>query len=234
MNCRDTERLWNELLDARGLPRPAIEAAIAAHAASCPACARLGARYRTLDLAITAQASSPVAAASPDFLERLRLARIDEPEVPAVLPLHRLRLPGRPAWLATAAAIVIVGLIGGRTGWFAGREAIRPEPTFPRRSITSALVDVTSATLELARETSAPAGRVGRLVLASAELTTAEPPPPFEVPIVPTSAVLQLQSVGDRVEAGVVPLSDSARQAFGFLLRTPAGIAPADAPHRGS
>jgi hypothetical protein len=232
MTCRDTERLWNELLDARGLPRPAIEAAIAEHASACPACARLGARYRTLDRAIAARA--PAAVASPDFLERLRLAQVDEPAEPAVLPFHRLRLSGRTAWLSTAAAIIIVGLIGGRAGWFAGREAIQPEPTFPRRSITSALVDVTSATLELARETSAPAGRVGRVVLASAELTTAEPPLTFEVPIVPTSAVLQLQSVGDRVEAGVVPLSDSARQAFGFLLRAPAGNAPPAALQRGS
>jgi hypothetical protein len=232
MTCRDTERLWNELLDARGLPRPAIEAAIEAHAASCPACARLGVRYRTLDRAIAARASAP--AASPDFVERLHMARVDDPATPEVIPLRRFRLPARPAWLATAAAIIIVGLIGGRAGWFVGREAIRPAPSMPRRSITSALVDVTSSTIELARETSAPAGRVGRLVLASAELTTTGAPPAFEVPIVPASAIRQLQSVGDRVEAGVVPLSDSARQAFGFLLRAPAGNAPPVSPHRGS
>ena len=79
-----------------------------------------------------------------------------------------------------------------------------------------ALADATSATIDLARETSAP---VGRVVLASTRITASEPSLPLRVPsVVPTADVLR--SVGNRVGAGVKPLSGSARGAFGFLIRS--------------
>ena len=59
-----------------------------------------------------------------------------------------------------------------------------------------------------------PAARIGREVLGSASLpsTTLELPEPV------SPAVEVLQGVGSRVQAGVRPLSGSARHAFGFLL----------------
>jgi hypothetical protein len=75
---------------------------------------------------------------------------------------------------------------------------------------------------------SAPAARVGSQVLGDAGLP--ESPPALadlSVPGVPAAEVWQ--KVGDRVNAGVVPLSGSARSAFSFLLGTRTGAKP-DAP----
>jgi hypothetical protein len=75
------------------------------------------------------------------------------------------------------------------------------------------VADATAATWDLARETSAPAARIGREVVSSsafAETGTLALP----VPALP----FVLPAVGDEVQRGVNPLSGSARHAFGFLL----------------
>ena len=89
------------------------------------------------------------------------------------------------------------------------------EPPRTERPITESLAEATSATLSLARETSAPAARVGKQVLASATLPKADWP--VEMPTRAEPAEV-LQSVGSRVEEGVRPLSGAARSAFSFLL----------------
>jgi hypothetical protein len=216
MNCRDTERLWNELLDARDEPRPDLEAALEAHAAACPACADLSSRYGTLRQAIAAWTPP---AASPEFAARVvRATGQDGQPSDGVLPFRRPITVPRKAWLSAAAAIVAAGV--GLWAVPLGRNdklADAPTPPPVALSLSDALADATSATLELARDASAPAGRVGRAVLASATLPSAAPPAP-EVEVAVGASSEMIQSVGGRVGAGVGPLSGSAQHAFGFLL----------------
>jgi hypothetical protein len=84
----------------------------------------------------------------------------------------------------------------------------------PPRPLLESVADATSATLALARETSAPAARIGREVLSSANLSSTD----WTVSLPSNEAGNVLQSVGSQVEAGVRPLSGTARSAFGFLL----------------
>ena len=217
MNCRDTERLWNEWLDARDGARPDLEALIAAHNESCSACSAVSARFRTLQDAL--QSMTPPHP-SPEFVERLRGLPHDSP---SVLPFRRNPTVARIGWLSAAAALVIASVIGWQAGLFRGAAAKFHPPVVDvtSRSLSDAFADVTSATLDLAIETSGPAGRVGRVVLDSSTFPDAEPTLSLSVSVVPTSKILQ--SVSGRVGAGVRPLSGSARQAFGFLFRTATG-----------
>jgi hypothetical protein len=216
MNCRETERLWNELIDAGDAAPEGLEQALEAHAVSCAVCSPIAVRYRVLRRAIAAW--SPMSAASAEFVERLR-------NVQEILPIQRRSPVSGRVWLSAAAALLVAGVIGRWVMMPPGGHV--PEPSAPTESVTlaGALADAASSTLELARETSAPAGRVGRAVFASASasLPDTETSAP-DISVVPTSRVLR--SVGGRVGAGVRPLSGSARNAFGFLLRT----APGDEP----
>ena len=224
MNCRDTERLWNERLDARDSTRPDLDSALAAHAAACPACAAIASRYRALLRALD-EMTPP--ATFPEFVGRV-LRAVEEDRAPAdrgVVPLRsRMPIP-HGARLAAAAILIVastIALWAVPMGKKDDRLAEVPTPS-PDRSLADALAEATSATLDLARDASAPAGRVGRAVLASAAIPSASAPMP-EVAVGPTSEVIQ--SVGGRVGAGVLPLSGSAQHAFGFLLPTASATAP--------
>src|SRR4051812_34797349 len=48
MQCVDFEQIWNEQLDAREGASAEVERALEAHAAGCPACRAVAARYQTL------------------------------------------------------------------------------------------------------------------------------------------------------------------------------------------
>jgi hypothetical protein len=82
----------------------------------------------------------------------------------------------------------------------------------PPRPLSAALADAAFATLDLARETSAPAARVGRQVIATSL--------PGELPaaknVLPASE--SFQSFGEEVNRGVKPFSGTAQRAFGFLI----------------
>ncbi len=217
MTCHDTEHLWNERLDARGDDPEGLASALDAHAEACPACAEAGVRYRRLQAAIEGLVPL-VVAGGPGLVDRLR--QVQESNRRSVLPI------ARSAWLSAAAALLVAGLIGLRAGTSVVRPPAQPAPSAPTRSLADALADATTATIDLARETSAPAGRVGRVVLASTTIGDGESPLMLRVPsVVPTADILR--SVGGRVGAGVKPLSGSARGAFGFLLRS-APIEPGD------
>jgi hypothetical protein len=251
MNCRDFERLWNELLDARGAGPPDVERALEAHAASCPACRALGTRYQVLGHAIRALGLAPVPAVSPGFTDRVlaaaAAAEADRPAVTAFRPARWL------SGLAAAAALTVaVGL--GLRAW-PPRAGAPPRVLDPPRSapaplarvraidpddLTAALADATSATLALAREASAPAARVGGQVFGVSELR--EPLGGLGLSPAVIPAAEMLQEVGDRVNAGVAPLEGTARSAFGFLLGSPTQArakdadadAGPDAPRRGA
>jgi hypothetical protein len=223
MTCRETERLWNELLDARDAARPELEAALEAHAADCAACASIAARYQSLRRALAAwePATAPAGFAA-------RVVRAAEQVGPTrgVIPFRRASAIPRGAWLS-AAAVLVASAVVLWTVPLEKRDRLADAPTPPPAAagldFSGALADATSATLELARDASGPAGRLGRDVLASAGLPSASPPSP-EVAAVPSAQVLR--SVGDRVGAGVRPLSGSALHAFGFLLPSDAAEAP--------
>src|ERR1700735_998532 len=161
MNCRDSERLWNQLIDAGDSAPDGLESTLEGHAASCAACASVAARYRVLRRAIAAWSPTPWPAASPEFVERLR-------SVPHVLPFRRPSPLARWAWLSAAAALLVAGFLGRWMMLPPGGHAPAPALVAATPTLADALADAASSTLELARETSAPAGRVGRAVFASA------------------------------------------------------------------
>jgi hypothetical protein len=220
MNCRDFERCWNERLDARSAAPAGLDRAMEAHAADCPSCRALGARYQALAQALLAAGPSP--APPPGFADRVLAAAVAEAGRGRLLALRLIR---RLAPMAAAAVVLAAGAVLLQ-GW--ARDRAAPAPVARARPIdpdglTEALALASSATWALAREASAPAARVGRQVLEPAEPAETTPEllaMPVEVPL----AAEVLQSVGDRVNAGVRPLEGTARHAFGFLL----GAAPDD------
>ncbi len=219
MNCRDFDRLWNDRLDARGEPSEAEGIALESHAAECPACRALDVRYRTLRHALVAWGPPPVAPEG--FADRL-LGRLDFAEARPSSRATVLR-----AWwipLALAASLLLAVFLANRRPERGGRAEPGPSPapdvaSASPRPLTDSLAEATSAGWDLARHASAPAARIGRQVFDSA--TVSLPSATFSRPVRvrPVSGVLQ--SVEERVNAGVRPLSGSARRAFGFLLGTP-------------
>jgi hypothetical protein len=219
MLCLDFERIWNEQLDAREGASAEIERALEAHAAACPACRLTWSRYQTLRqvLRVLDPAPAPPAGFVGRFLEA------QDRERPRARPFLRLRFAVVP--LAAAASLMLVAYLG----WRSQAPAPVPRPVSPGpmvksidpQSLTDALAHAGSATWDLALETSAPAARVGREVLGSASFSKPAATLPLSVSVTPPSQVLQ--SVGDRVNAGVRPLSGTARHAFGFLLGPPPG-----------
>lgn len=220
MECRDFERLWNERIDAR---EAEMDGALEAHAASCAPCRALTARYQTLLHVL--RAAGPPPAAPAEFADRF-LRSLDRSRP---LPLRNKRPWQAVLPVAVAAALLMVVLFNRRTEPPLAQRTKLPAPRGVKpidpQSLSDALALARSATLDLARETSAPAARIGREVLGAASLPEAATLPlPESVP--PSADVLQ--SVGDRVSAGVRPLSGTARHAFGFLFSPPEGgqVAP--------
>ncbi|MDR3636781.1 MAG: hypothetical protein P4L84_23455 [Isosphaeraceae bacterium] len=212
MNCQDFEALWNERLDRRDAVPPDVEYALEKHATECPECRARGARFLLLSHAIGNLPSvRPSAAFVDDCMTALRR--------PALLPsggravwLRRLAAP-----LAAAACLTLIVLVGLRQAGPA-RPPQAVAPAVPdATSFPDALADATSATWQLALEASAPAARIGRDVLDSA----VDQDPSATRALLPSAtstASGMLQTVGERVNEGVRPLSGSARHAFGFLL----------------
>jgi hypothetical protein len=228
MTCRDFERLCNELLDAREEGTP-VERALEQHAASCPACQPIALRYQLLRRSIRALDPSPAPSAE-------ALTRVLE-QTRVFGPRPRVAFVGRSCWLvgfAVAAALVVASVLTLRITLNGRRAPETPQAPAPSpRPLADALADATSATWSLAQAASGPAARLGRQVIADASVP--EPPSslPLTDPIGPASDVLQ--KVSGRVNAGIRPLSGSARHAFGFLLGPALGAdKPADRPGTGA
>ena len=230
MNCREFERVWNGRLDCRAPATAADEPALEAHAAACSSCRAVATRYRTLQTAIGAL--RPLPSPPADFADRV-LTEIGQPVAQGNPIAGRLfTLRARPARLAAAASVLLAALLALRFGGGgppARKPAPKPEPARVVRAIDphalgNALATATSATLELARETSGPAARIGREVLVSARpaLPHASAELSLAVGVEPDASSV-LPSVGDRIQDGVKPFSGAARSAFGFLLAPTAG-----------
>jgi hypothetical protein len=227
MRCQDFERILNEQIDAREQASAERDAILSAHAVECPSCRLIALRYQTLRQVLQ---HVPVPVPAADFADRFFA---EQPAARAdVVPLSRL--PRRVlAPLAAAAAVLVVALVG----W--PRPGVRIQPAQPAApearvaepaavpSLADALASAGSATWSLAIETSAPAARVSREMFSADALDTATAALPLAVSVPPATDVLQ--AVGDRVSAGVRPLSDSAQHAFGFLFDLP-GDAPESSP----
>ena len=214
MDCREFEDCWNELLDARSPAGPAMDPGLEAHASACERCRAISSGYQVLRQAVSSWPSPP--AASARSLERLYALTV--PSAPPVLARRNLKRYWVP--LASAAAVFALVWLGGF-----GRTQ-RPLPVSPSkpevvaaRPLGAALAEATEATIDLAREASAPAARIGREVLEFEEAAvSARPSKPDAAEEVASTASEMLQTVGEQVNAGVRPISGSARHAFGFLL----------------
>ncbi|MHC5538587.1 anti-sigma factor family protein [Singulisphaera rosea] len=217
MRCRDFERIWNEQLDAREEASASIENELEIHAASCEPCRVIAARYQRLRMAL--RSTGPAPKVSQDLASRILTPPMTEPSI--AFPRHRI--PAGVVTFATAASLLLAFLLIRQA-----RES-KPGKAIANRDLTIRSIDPDSVgealtiakleTIALARETSAPAARIGLRVLESATIREMSSPA-ASLPSTTSSDVLQ--SVGNRVNAGVTPLSDTARHAFGFLFDTPA------------
>lgn len=238
MQCLDFERFWNERLDARESVPPALEQALEAHAAVCPACRQVALRYQTLQQVLRTVACPPAPPA--DLLPRVLQAwDLDRISVRRKVRIQRMMGP-----LALAASLILTAVLGWR--WLPGDPRPRPQaPVEPSHRagkelpplLTDALATAGSATWNLALESSAPAARIGLEFLDAATLREAAPIPttPGLALSLPDAQSDVFQSVGERVNAQVLPLSGTARHAFGFLLGAPVdqGTAPTNPSESG-
>jgi hypothetical protein len=241
MNCREFGELWDDLLDARWEASSQLERSLEAHASDCSRCRAVSGRYQVLRQAISGlRAPTP----SAESIERLYALTVpaSPPTIPIGPPRPRHRLRGS---LVAAASFALIWLGGG--GRPAPEPSVRPAPGVDsmagvaRRPLGLALADATEATLDLAREASAPASRIGREMFGLDEASapsTAVPSPALadesanESRTTDKPAPGLLKAVGDRVVAGVGPISGSARHAFSFLLGPAGKPGPGAAPRK--
>ena len=237
MNCREFEKLWDDLLDARWEAPAHLERSLEVHASACSRCRAVSARYQMLRQAISSLRPPTPSAESMERLYALTVPA-SPPSIPIVASMARHLLRKS---LAAAAAVALAWL--GGSWWTSRQPAEQPTPaatrtaSVPHRPLGLALADATEATLDLAREASAPASRIGREMLDLGKLSTSglDVPPDSvedesesESPDEPASDLFK--AVGERVGAGVKPISGSARHAFGFLLGPPDEPGPTPVP----
>jgi hypothetical protein len=194
MTCRDFQHRWNELLDAEAAPEGGpsideIEAALLAHAAECPACRPIAARYQALRKAIRAwrRPPSPPADLAHHILSTPAdltpgTVRVAARRSRRLWSDHRARYRLIRSGLA-AAFLVCTGLGILLTRINRHDPSGRPDRVTPTaadnlRSISGprgtpggpspldrALSEATSATWDLARSAAEPAARIGREML---------------------------------------------------------------------
>jgi hypothetical protein len=228
MTCHDFERRWNLRLDALRGPDGTTQAATSdldAHARACPECRARHERMRTLEHAIGLWSTRP---GLPAAMASRLVAGCERPEV-------RVRALDRPlVRLALAAAVVATSALTWTFARPDPRKPTAPELASTAPTLEDALAGATGATIGLARATSAPAGRLGRAMLDLAAPLAAETPDLMpQVGIDPTPAPGRMRAMVDRVGAGLVPISGTARRAFGFLLMQPPDAAGPPAGHDG-
>jgi hypothetical protein len=242
MDCREFDRVWNAWLDARddrAADRELAREMPAAreHARRCAACARAEFGYEALRRALAAWGREvrTSASAHPDLAECLLAALSSPSGSPSSHPPSGRRTGfGLPLWFAVAAAAAVLALAiaPDRTRIRPGRSTVpAPSRRLDARVLEESLTEATAATLDLARRTSEPAARLGRAVLeaaARAEGVEGQGAPVTltsvlrgPIDLAPSSTLFQ--EFGERVSAGVRPLSSTARRAFEFLLAPTSG-----------
>ncbi len=204
MTCEDFTRFWNEQLDDRTI-RPPV-GSFDEHAANCVACRSRVIAFR----AMLAMLAAPTASA--DLTDRIVASWSDSLVEPRSLPFAR-----RWAWVGgLAAAATLLLAFGISIANRPGKVPIVAKLPPPARSWTTALADATSATLDLARETSAPAARIGQDVLDAG--TSSEFVWSRGLDRSPSPSSELMESVLKSANSRVKPISGSARRAFSFLI----------------
>ena len=244
MNCRECERIWNELFENSSPSAGDREQALLEHAVDCPTCRQRAAGYQALRQAILAWGEPPAAPAT--LADRILVAvRAQTPSVRQRAGISRtvIRLrrssPVLTAVAASILAVVAAGVIAvmtieparGRQRMASARPAA-PRSGFSDSSehprLNEALASATEATWDLARSASEPAARLSRQFLDAATVADLEQNSAASAAVsVPSlnalapdsaAAVATIQQVGDRLTSGVRPLSSTARHAFSFLF----------------
>jgi hypothetical protein len=191
MICRDYQQQWNELLDteARGAAVAEDEVRLMSHAAECPACRPIAARYQGLRHALRAWRQPPVPSA--DLMQRVRSTPADPPR-PRIWQsapgrARRLWRDKRPEIVLAASFFLAVCLLPAIMGYLRRHQAEPPvtvtenvpdvipviggsvrSPDDGAHALNRALAEATSATWDLARSASGPAARISRDVLDAA------------------------------------------------------------------
>lgn len=218
MNCREFERLWNEALDLPPDSKSEPDSATRTHEASCPACRLMGTGYRAIRRGLTEPSPRPEVPLG--FADRVLAAAAAERSPGTMTLAMRWLVP-----LATAAVVLLSISPGLRELWnrpgrlpMAKAEAVESDP----EDLSAALADIGVASLSLAKEATAPSARVGGEVIAAAGLSDGVARLGLPLPGINNPSSALWEGVGQRVNAGVRPLSGTARSAFGFLV----GLAP--------
>jgi hypothetical protein len=185
MTCRDFERGWNELLDARGMCE--LERALGDHAADCPACRQVATRYQLLHRALGAW-SGARPAAPVGLADRILAAAQSSASTRSragmrtARPFWRIGLPLATAAAAVIALVFVRSAIDGprldrRTtapaalannppgGAISHSDPGSGHVSADTRALDTALADATAATWDLARSASEPAARISLHVL---------------------------------------------------------------------
>jgi hypothetical protein len=273
MTCRDFQHKWDELLDAdarraaspdadgpgsigadRVSPADDREALLLAHAAECPACRPIAARYQVLRHAIRVWRQPPLPPA--DLMHRILSAPAD----PTPRTWEAASRRARRSWrdhrskvslrIGIAAAMVACMLLGvtlvritrrDRTDRVAGADqtalqdlhSISGPETAPANStaFNRALAEATSATWDLARSASEPAARISRDVLDATTQGDSIPNEAAKSPssTAPTGEIEGLASLSVRVPS-LDPLAPNASTASTVLQQVgdqlSAGVRP--------
>ncbi len=223
-DCRDFARVWNERLDQRDGGSPELALSLAAHAASCAACGCRDRIFRELE---SAPASWSVIPAPLELVvERWRAAATASRTLPPRFDRRRsFRVAARWGLVAT---VVASALICGRAS-LPLLFPIESAPGLPNGVVGSsprledAFAEARTMTLELAREVSGPAARIGseafgwrrnRSILAS-DLAQFDRDETSTDPVEGSQPAVIAQS---SEPAGGGLISGSARYAFRFLV----------------
>jgi len=225
-DCRDFVRIWNEKLDLRGGGSPEAARALAGHAAGCDACGGLNRIF--LDLESTPASWSVIPAPSESMMDRWRAAAIASRTSPSPPRFDRMGSVKFAAKWGLVASVAASALIRGQ----ALLTRLSPDeraPVIQARTVAAsprleeAFAEAGTMTLELAREVSGPAARIGSEALSrrgnrplpASDLTpfdedepSTDPAPNPRPPTVAPSPET----------AGIESISGSARYAFRFLI----------------
>jgi hypothetical protein len=219
MTCDDFLRAWNDRIDDPGSFATDRAGELDAHGVACEPCRRLASGFRLFVHPL------PTPAVPEGLADRVVVAWLARGQRG-----RRFTAPARWGWaISLAAAAIVLAMFASKVPWRVRTPEVAVQRPPSTRPWTSALAEATSATLDLARETSAPAARWGQDMMIAGSPREFAWPVAIESPAMPSEI---LETVSRKVNSGVRPLSGSARRAFSFLIApgpAAAGRSPAKA-----
>lgn len=229
--CREFEARLQELLDRRSSLPVAIHPSAERHRAECASCRVKYQQYLLLDRALRSRNEPARPFDSVDLTDRV-LARAAADEVQSLNRRAIFRTAIGAAAAAALIAVVSTIQLQSQPHTLNNREsgtaivhdntqkpasiAFTPIPLAPIGD--GSISEATSATFDLARLASAPAARIGGELLRMNSDDGNSRKGSFERVSFVRSASKVWRKLGDGVQAGVEPLSNPARRAFGFLI----------------